>query len=251
MVVMSAAWLVMSGELAISAQAAEKADTALPAVPNFLLGLGVMTMFTICLMLWLGFLKTAAVDGELPQQPGFLLRCGQPYFWKMFFFIIVYEFFCRFVASTIFVGVWLAWKADKSLPPDQQIEQIAEFVQTSRLTEILMLMAYAIFIKPLLVIPSRIIVFNQRPTQAFAAMRQYRLAEIREVYRLTAVGFAATIALAAVSMLAPARTVVYYILTAAYHLMFCGVMLFLMLLAVLWMKSHYETEMARLEQEQA
>ena len=248
-VVLSAAWLLLYGELADSAQAADQANTQLPFWPNFFLGLGVMVVFTVCLMLWLGFLKTSAVDGSRPQQPGFLVRCGQPYFWKMFFFLFVYQFLCSIIVAAVLVGIWLAWKADLTASQEQILAQVEQFVISSRLTEVIALLVYAVFIKPLLVVIARVVVYENTPLQALAAMGRYRLGEIRHLFAWVVGGFSVIIAVTAGSLLAAEQTVVYYTLLAVYHLLFCGLMLFLMLLAVLWMQGHRNAEQAPLPQE--
>lgn len=245
-----AGWLILYGEVVTNAQVADQTETELPFLPNFILGLGVMMMFTICLMLWLGFLKTSAMNGPQPQQPNFLLRAGQPYFWKAFFFILVYELVCALVVSFAIAFIWLFWKADLSVPIETQIESMTKFVETSpRLIQILTLFVYLVLIKPLLFIPSRIIVFGNTVTQALVVMRRYRLGEIERVFIMAAVGFTAVIVLMLVSLLAPEKSVMYYVLSAVCHLLFCAVMLFLLLLAVLWMQGHRDAEQAPLPQE--
>lgn len=243
-------WLMLYGELVAGAQVAEQSKTELPFLPNFVMGVGVMMMFTICLMLWLGFLKTSVTDGNQPQQPGFLVRMGQPYFWRAFFFLFIYEFVCAVIISFVIVAVWLLWKADWTVTFETQIEQITKFIEASpHLTEILTLIAYAILIKPLLFIPARMVVFEQSPMQALGAMWKYRLNEINQIYALVGGGFAAVLTVLAISMLAPEKSIVYYVISVVYRLLFCGMMLFLMLLAVLWMQGHRGAEQAPLPQE--
>lgn len=244
-----AGWLMLYGELISAGQVAEQNGTKMPFLANFVLGLGFMMMFTICVMLWMGFLKTLSTDSQQPQQPGFLVRRGQPYFWHTFIFMIVYELFCGFIASVIIVGIWFAWKADMSAPPEQMVEQVKQFVENTRLTEVAMLLAYAIFIKPLIFIPARIVVFDNTFMQAFLAMWRYRLREIKSICPLAAGGFSAIIAAMAASLLVPEKTAVYYILLAIYHLLLCGVILFLTLLAVVWMQAHRDAEQAPLPKE--
>ena len=66
-----AGWLMLYGELISDGQVAEQNGTKMPFLANFVLGLGFMMMFTICVMLWMGFLKTLSTDSQQPQQPGF------------------------------------------------------------------------------------------------------------------------------------------------------------------------------------
>lgn len=249
-VVLLATWMMFYGELTEMGQSAQDTDTQLPFFPNFLLGLGTMTMFMVCLMLWLGFLKTSSTGGEQLQQPIDLLRRGQPYFWKTLLFLIVYEFFCAFIVSLIIVFVWLSREADTATPLEEQIEGISQFVQTSRLTESLMLVSYLVFIKPLLFIPARIVVFEDTFMGALGAMRRYRIGEIPHVFKLAVGGFAVVIVCMLVSMLATEKTVVYYIFSGLYHILFSMVMLFLTLLAVLWMQGYHAAEQAQSQQEQ-
>ena len=149
----------------------------------------------------------------------------------------------------IIVGIWFVWKADMSAPPEQMVEQVKQFVENTRLAEVAMLLAYALFVKPLIFIPARIVVFDNTFMQAFLAIGRYRLGEIKHIYPLAAGGFAAIIAAMAASVLVPEKTVVYYILLAIYHLLLCGVILFLTLLAVVWMQAHRDAEQAPLPKE--
>ena len=245
-----AGWLMLYGEIAANAPIVDQTKTELPFLLNFIVGLGVMLIFIICLTLWLGFLKTSAMAGDQPQQPISLLRIGQPYFWRMFFFVLVYELACSFVVSFVIVFIWLFWKGDMSAPIETQIDQMIKFIDSSpRLMEVMILVVYVVLIKPLLFIPTRIIVFENTVIQAFSAMRQYRLGEIERIYIMAAVGFAAVIVVMLVSLLAPDKSVMYYILSAAYHLLFCAVMLLLLLPSVLWMQAHHDAERMALSKE--
>ncbi len=241
---------MLYGEIAADSQIADQGRTELPFFPNLILGFGVMLIFILCLTLWSGFLKTSAMAGDQPQQPISLLRIGHPYFWRVFFFVFVYELVCSLVASVVIVFIWLLWKADLSAPMETQYDQMTTFIDSSqRLMKILIFIIYLVLLKPLLFIPARIIVFENTVIQALAAMRQYRLREIGRIFIAAVGGFAIVIGVMLVSLLAPEKSVMYYILSATYHLLFCAVMLFLLLPTVLWMQAHCDAERMALSQE--
>ncbi len=237
-VVLQVALMMFSDELVMMTEVAEKTKSQMPFWSSFLLGLGTMVMVTVWQMLYLGLLKTSATGGEQPCQPLELLVRGRPYFWKILFFQLMFGFLVLIV-SGIVVGLLaqLIWKTE-------DVTKVPDWV-----TQTCAMLALVGFIKPMLFIPARVVVYDHTVMQAVAAMGQYRMGEIPFVIRWIIGGFLGIIAFLLLSLLAEEKSVVYYIFSAVYHILFSGLMLFLTLLAVLWMQGYKAAEQAQSERE--
>ena len=237
-VVLQVALMMFSDELVMMTEAAEKTNSQMPFWSSFLLGLGTMVMVTVWQMLYLGFLKTSATGGHQPCQPLELLVRGRPYFWKILFFQIMFGFLVL-VVSGVVIGflAQLIWKTD-------DVTKVPDWA-----TQTCAMLALVGFIKPMLFIPARVVVYDHTVMQAVAAMRKYRISEIRYIFQWVIGGFSGIIAFMLLSLLAEEKSVLYYIFSAVYHVLFSGLMLFLTLLAVLWMQGYFAAEKAQSEQE--
>ena len=239
-VVIQAAMLLFSEELMMSDTMNPEGSAQVPFLPSFLLGVGSIVCVVIWQMLYLGFLKTSAVEGGHPQQPEDLLRFGRPYFWKIFLFQILFGFVVMIFASA--VGSVLGgaiWKT-------QDITQIPQwFSQVCGLAAIILL------IKPMLFIPARMIVFDNSVMQAVFAMRQYRMSDIDQLFKVILGGIGVIFIFTFIMNLAAEKTPVYYILTSMYHVIFSLVFLLLTLIAVLWVQQHLESLQTQAEEGQS
>ena len=237
-VVVQAAMMLFSEELmSVSETMASGSNAQISVGANFLLGVGSILCVVIWQMLYLGFLKTSAVEGVHPQQPIDLIRFGRPYFWKIIWFQILFIFVLVIFSSAIVAILGgIIWQT-------QDAAQIPEwFLQVCTMAVIVLM------IKPMLFIPARMIVFDNSVIQAVLAMRQYRLNDIDQLFKLMAGGICLIVVFTFLANLATEKTRVYYILTGVHHVVLSLVFLLLALVAVLWVQQHLESLQAQAEE---
>jgi hypothetical protein len=111
-VVLQAAMMLLLEEVVSDSEKMDSNAALMPFWASFLLGMGTILCAVLWQMLYLGFLKTAAVFGSQPQQPVELLRSGRPYFWRIVFFQILIGIALMFLNMAIvaFLG-YLIWQA--------------------------------------------------------------------------------------------------------------------------------------------
>ena len=229
-VILQAAMMYLAQEISTLVQDAESQKTVFPFGTSFLLLVGMVTLFSIWQMLYLGFLRTAAIQGQTGQQPAQLLRHGRPYFWRYLFFYIQINcliFLLGGIVISIFASAALE-NPETEMMPDW-------FMQSCILGVSLGL------IKPLLFIPARIIVYKNTTLEALFSVSFYRMDQIPHLNRSIAVGFAVLLAGVAYTFF-PEGTAVHYIFSGVYHLLCVMVMLFLTLLVVLGVQEEYNVE---------
>jgi hypothetical protein len=234
-VVWQAALMIFISQTGTSFEETSPTEAArLPFWTEFLLGFGGILCIIIWTMLYLGFLKTAAVEGAYPQQPVDLLRRGRLYFWKIFLFqLLLAVVLWIFSGVVIYLSAGLIWKTqDAAMIPEW-------FIVVCTLAAVL------IFMKPALFIPARIIVYDDSVIQATLAMRQYRLRDVDCLYGLIAglVGIAAVFML--LSGLVTDRMVLYYIMSGIGYLILSLMSLWLTLAVVLWVQNQLEAVQAQ------
>ncbi len=237
-VVLHAALMLFSDEFLLMAEAAESRHVEFSAGPSFLLGFGIAITGVILQMLYLGFMKTSAVAGTQPWQPLDLIRYGRRYFWKILFFQIMFGFvlllFSMAIATTL--GRYL-WKTeDMTMIPEW-------FFQFCTMAAILFM------IKPFLLVPARMIVYDNSLAQSVLAVPRYRFGEIESIFKVLAGGFGIVFTLMFLIELVVPRTVVYFILTGVHHVCLSMLFLVLALMAVLWLQDNLEAEQAAAEKE--
>lgn len=239
-VVIHAAMMLFSEELMTSDAMDPESSAQVPFLPSFLLGVGSIVCVVIWQMLYLGFLKTAAVEGVHPQQPKDLVRFGRPYFWKILLFQILLGIVVMILGSVLVAILGGAiWNTQDVAQMPQWFSQVCGLV-------VIILM-----IKPMLFIPARMIVFDNSVIQAVLAMRQYRMNDIDQLFRLIAGGVGIIVVFTFLMNLAIEKTPVYYILTGLHHVIFSLVFLLLTLVVVLWVQQHLETLQAQVEEGQS
>jgi hypothetical protein len=208
----------------------ESQKAALPLGAFLGLTLGILAVSCVWLMLYLGFLKTAATAGQTEHLPAQLVRCGRPYFWRYVFFLIKIQFLILLLASIV-----VAFFASKVLK-DPASQKIPDWFQIACALGVLLGM-----IKPMLLIPARIIVYGNTTIEALFSISFYRLGQFHHLYRSIGIGFGLLFAASAYSFLKQG-TVVYYIFSGFYCLVFAAVMLFLTLQVVLEFQEQYTIE---------
>jgi hypothetical protein len=176
------------------------AESPIPAPEwaMFLLGMGSMAMIIVWHLLLLGFVKTAAMEGTMPQEPMTLLKMGRPYLWRIIGF--------QFVLAG---GVWLlTWamvscyyyasgQASGTLPPGWLLEVVGAA-------------AIVLLMKPVFLVPAFIVVLDLPVMDSFARMMQVHLREIGGFVKAAVIGFGIVTALGAVLSFAPDEGALFY-----------------------------------------
>ena len=230
-VVLQAAIMLLLEKVTAMGQMPEAGAAMVPFWASFLLGVGAMLFAILWQMIYLGFLKTAAVSGEYPQQPMQLLQWGRPYFWRIFFFQILLGL-ALFVLNSILISLLVSvfWRQGGL----QQMPTWA--AQVSGLAGALILL------KPLLLVPAVILVYDKGVFAAFSRIWRLPLFGIDSLLKVIIAGFGLILATVLLIELAQLQTPVYHVLTALHHGVFSLVFLLLSLMAVLWVQQRYEAE---------
>ena len=239
-VVLQAAMMMLAEEVVVISENAETQGAMLPFWASFLLGFGIMLFAVLWQMLYLGFLKTSAVSGGQPQQPMQLLRSGRPYFWRILFFQIMLGFALMllnsFLASSLGGLIW------KGRP---LTELPSWFVQLCALVGIL------VALKPLLLVPAQMIVYDITVFRAIYRMRFCRISGIDNFLRLIMVGFGVILlSTVLVGSLTP-KTTAYYIFSSLHQAVFSFILFTLTLIAVLWVQQQFEAETVKTSEEES
>ena len=240
MVVLQAAMMMLAEEVVVISENAETQGAMLPFWASFLLGFGIMLFAVLWQMLYLGFLKTSAVSGGQPQQPMQLLRSGRPYFWRILFFQIMLGFALMllnsFLASSLGGLIW------KGRP---LAELPSWFVQLCALVGIL------VALKPLLLVPAQMIVYDITVFRAIYRMRFCRISGIDNFLRLIIVSFGVIVlSTLLVGSLTP-KTTAYYIFSGLHQAVFSFILFTLTLIAVLWVQQQFEAEIVKTGEEES
>ena len=223
--------------------ASENMDTqgAMPPFwASFLLGMGVMLFAVLWQMIYLGFLKTAAVSEGEPKQPMQLLRTGRPYFWRILLFQILLGFVIMLLNGVLLsVLGGLIWQG-------RSVEDIPVwFAQLCALAGIL------IVLKPILLIPAFIIVYDISAFGAFNQMRFCRLGQIDGIFKTLAIGFGIIAISVLPSFFVEAEGAKRYIISGLYNTASSLVLLTLTLIAVLWTQRQLEAETVNASEEES
>jgi hypothetical protein len=239
-VVLQAAMMMLAEEVVTISENAETQGAMLPFWASFLLGFGIMLFAVLWQMLYLGFLKTSAVSGGQPQQPMQLLRSGRPYFWRILFVQIMLGFALMllnsFLASSLGGLIWEG-RPLAELP--------SWFVQLCALVGIL------VALKPLLLVPAQMIVYDITVFRAIYRMRFCRISGIDNFLRLIMVGFGVIVlSTLLVGSLTP-KTTAYYIFSGLHQAVFSFILFTLTLIAVLWVQQQFEAETVKTSEEES
>jgi hypothetical protein len=230
-VILQAAMMLLAEEVVTLSETTGSQTPALPFWAGFLLGMGMILCAVLWQMLYLGFLKTAAVFGTQPQQPMHLLQSGRPYFWRIFFFQVLLGFVLM-VLNAVIVTVF-----------SSLVFQNREFAQVPGwFTQICALIGILVVLKPMLLVPARIIVYDNSTVQAIFQMHFYQLKRIDQIFKVTFAGFAITLISVLPVALFEQTGFGYYIFSGLHHAVFSLVIVGLTLMAVLWIQEQLEAE---------
>lgn len=230
-VVFQAGLMVLVHEISLFVQAADTQKTQIPFWAAFMLGMGSMACMTVALMLFLGFLRTAATDGTQLFQPVELIRTGQPYFWRVMLFQIWLFFMWMLFAGS------LAGLAGSIFMKIQDPQKLPGW-----LVETCFIITSLFLIKPVLLVTAKIIVYNTTAVQAFFTIWQYRLRDIQDFIKQLVVILAIIIVFSLLPNMASEGTVIYYILMGLNSIVSSFASLVLMMIAVLWLQEKFDAE---------
>ncbi|MHC5163493.1 MAG: hypothetical protein ACYSO4_10355 [Planctomycetota bacterium] len=238
-VVLQAAMLMLTDEVVTMSEDVQTRGSTLPFGMSFLLGIGVMLFAIIWQMIYLGFLKTAAVSGEHPQQPMELLRAGRPYFWRILFFQVMLGF-----ALTLLNAV-LTSLLGKLIWGERAFVDLPEwFVQVCALAGIL------VALKPLLLVPALVVVYDDTVLGAMGRMRQCRLGRIGCFFAAVIISFVVITVLTVLMSLPEPKSTVYYIISGLHHVVFSLILLWLTLVVVLQTQRQYDMDYPRTNEDE-
>jgi len=210
-----------------------------PFWASFLLGMGMVLCGVLWQMIYLGFLKTAAVSEGEPKQPMQLLRTGRPYFWR----ILLFQMFLGF-AVMLLNGVFLN-VLGRFIWQGRSIEDLPVwFAQLCALAGIL------IVLKPMLLVPACVIVYDVTVFGAFSQMRFYRLGQIDGIFKAIVIGFGVIALSTLPSVLMGAEGSGRYIFSGLHNTASSLVLLILAMAAVLWFQQQLEAETVKASEEE-
>lgn len=237
-VILQAAMMLLMEEIVSDSENMDSNAALIPFWASFLLGVGMVLCGVLWQMLYLGFLKTAAISGSQPQQPVKLLRSGRPYFWKILFFQMMLGFVLFFLNIAIVISLsHLLWQ-------DPELDQLPQwFAQICAFAGIL------IVLKPMLLVPARMIVYDDTVYQAIFQMRRYILSGIDHIFKVLFLGLGVVALFTFPIEFFNQKGQSYYILTALRHVVFSFLLLSLTLIAVLWVQEQFDAESAKTTKE--
>ena len=202
----------------------------IPDGAMFVLGCGGMLMLVVWQMLYLGFLRTASLDGPAPQEPMMLFRTGRPFFWRILA-----------VQCVLGAALWLVTGLLAGvIAAGMGYQTAAAFPQW--LLELAGVASIALLVKPFFLIPAFMLAMDCSAMEAFGMMRQIRLGRVGPLLKAYAVGLAVIAAVAVISALAPKDTAVYYIAAASRYGVQSLIVLALMLATVLLLTPEAEAD---------
>lgn len=231
-VVLQAALMLLAEQLLSISQIEQGVNPPqLPFWAGFLLGMGSILYVILWQMMYLGFLKTAAAEGLQTQPPSELIRSGRPYFWRIVFFQVLLGFVVFFLNGILAgIGGAVFWKG-------RPLSQIPEWF-----AQLCGLGAMLIVLKPMLLVPARVLVYDESAFEAFVKMRNNKITKMNSLFKLALAGMVFIVLMTLLGGTISPKTIGHIIFTGLHHLIFSFVFLMPTLAAVLWMQEQYEKE---------
>ncbi len=161
----------------------ESEAAAAPEGAMFLLGMGVMSLLIVWHLLFLGFLKSAAMEGQTPRDPVQLLMAGRPYLWRIFGF----QFLIGIALWAVTAIMIILFLGASGQPPGTQ--------PPAWLAEVIGAAAVLLLVKPVFLIPAFVIVLDMRLADALIRVMAVPLYQIRMLVKMVAIGFTAVTAI--------------------------------------------------------
>lgn len=179
-------------------------STPMPAGRGFLLGLGLMGCGVIWQMLYMGFLRTASISGELPASPVELLREGRSFFWRVLGFQLIWGLL-YVLALMVLLSLVSRFLLRQESPPDGS-GWIAQACSGA---------VIILGVKYLLFVPAFVVVWNCTVLDAFRLTAGVRLTRLSNFVPVFVPLLAAMAAAGVVSEIVPKGQMLYYPVLAA------------------------------------
>ena len=143
----------------------------MPAGKQFGLTFGASAIWVIWIMLGIGFLATACKEGTIQQQPSTLLIAGRYFFWRLL---------CLYFAFTVIsmIVAQIFWQFGMNLFPNVGQEKMTQYASMAMMVAL---------VKPMLLMPSIIIVKDCNVIASFKYMAHYRLLAAKGLIKLIAI----------------------------------------------------------------
>lgn len=187
-------------------QVSESASVASPQWAMFLLGMGLMSLLIVWHLLFLGFLKTAAMEGPTPREPVQLLMAGRPYLWRIFGFQVLIGVV---LLAITFTFLTLFYRASGQTGTVQASPWLAELVSSA---------VTVLLVKAAFVVPAFIVVLDMTLFEAFTRMIAVPLVQMRALVKMVVVGMAAVTIIGIAVSFAPDKGALFYAASAVNYL---------------------------------
>ena len=238
-VVLHVAMVLLVEDVMVASENMDAQGAMPPFWASFLLGMGMILCGILWQMIYLGFLKTAAVSEGESKQPMQLLRTGRPYFWRIVLFQIMLGFVVMLL-NGVFLNVLsgLIWQG-------RPIEDLPIwFAQLCALAGTL------IVLKPMLLVPARIIVYDVTAIEAFFQIRLCRLGQIEGLFKAIVIGSGVIVLSILPSVLLTAEGPQRYILSGLYSTASSLVLLIWVMITVLWAQQQFDAEYVKVDEDE-
>lgn len=234
LVVLQAAMVLLSEHILRVSDISEAQNAPLPFWAAFLLGLGFIGCAIVWQMMYLGFLRTAAVANEQPQQPMELLRTGRPFFWRILLFQIIVGFAAMLISNIVAMSIARMMRIE-DLP--QWLVQVSGLVGT------------LVLIKPILIVTARIIVYDNTVWQSFSYVAYYPFRQINHLMSYIFSGGFIVLLIMLAGKAVPEQTTGYYLYSGLHNLIFSLFLLVPTLAVVLWLEQQYQAELEQIRKD--
>jgi hypothetical protein len=195
------------------------AAAAAPEWAMFLLGVSVAGLVIVWHLLFLGFLKTAAMEGPVPQEPLKLLLTGRAYLWR----ILLVQLVLAMILWAV-TGVLLYFAGGRAA-----VEQPSGW-----LIEIAGGAATVLLFKPFLLVPALVVALDLKIGESFLQMLRIRLADTGQLPKAVVIGYGAVTLLGVLLSFAPKQGALMYMASGVNYLAKSMNVLVLLTLTVLW-----------------
>ena len=112
-------------------------------------------------------------------------------------------------------------------------------------------MGVLIVLKPMLLVPACVIVYDISAFAAFNQMRFYRLGQIDGIFKAIPIGFGIIVLSVLPSVLVDSKGLGRYIVSGLYNITSSLVLLTLAMVAILWVQQQFDTECIKISEEES
>jgi hypothetical protein len=179
-----------------------------PSAAGVVILIGTIIFYVVQMMLHLGFVRTAYLEGDRPQEPMVLLRTGRRFFWRLFLFSMMYAGMYLALGFVIFNIIKAAGFIKVGFMEAEIWSRNLCFVVSS-----------LILVKFILLPPALIIVRDCGLIASIRAIRQFKILSAREPLVLFAALQAVTYFAAILAPIDKTETSGYYVYTIIFSLL--------------------------------